>query len=133
MKLVIFKGYPGSGKSTAAHRMFPGTLLLENDMWHRHDGVYDWHGENMPKAVNWCISTARAALQDGMDVVVANTFAKNKFIRPYQLLAREFNASFTVYRCTGNFKNVHGLDEQLVQRFKDSMEDWPGEIVLEPA
>ena len=133
MKLVIFKGYPGSGKSTAAHRMFPGTLLLENDMWHIRDGMYCWRPENMPKAISWCMSMAEAALREGMDVVVCNTFTKARFIEPYKRLAEKFNASFTVYRCTGNFKNVHSLDEQLVQRFRDSMEDWPGEIVLEPA
>ena len=130
--LRIFRGHPGSGKSHAAQKMFPGTLLCENDMFHMHDGFYDWHKENMPMAIKWCFDMARIALENGMDVIIANTFTKKAFIEGYKKLAEEFNAKFEVYRCIGNFSNTHGLDSRKVDSFKKAMEDWPGEILVKP-
>ena len=132
MKLILYRSWPGAGKSSAAQRMFPGVLLLENDMFHMHNGVYDWHKENMPAAIDWCMNMTRMALENGMDVIVANTFTKRAFVDAYKKIADETGARFVVYRCTGNFKNMHGLNDKQVERFKKSMEDYPGEIVLHP-
>ena len=130
--LRIIRSYPGSGKTSFAHRMFPGTLLIENDQYHMHDGVYDWHAENMKDAIAWCGEMVRAALEKNADVCVANTFTKKRFIEHYAKLAEEYGAKLEVYRCTGNFKNVHGLSEKMVDGFKKSMEDWPGETIVTP-
>ena len=130
--LHIIRGKPGSCKSTFAKQRFPGILLLENDMFHMHDGDYDWHAENMKDAISWCAEMAETALANSMDVVIANTFTKRKYIEFYKKLADEHHAKFDVYRCTGNFKNVHGLTDSMVQKFEDSMEDWPGEILVRP-
>ena len=133
MRLNLFRGIPGSGKSSAAQRMFPGVLLIENDMFHMHNGRYERKAENMPKAVSSCTDMVRMALGNGMDVCVANTFTKKKFIQAYQKIAQEFGAEFTVYRCVGKFKNVHGLSDSMVAGFEKAMEDWPGEVIVDPA
>ena len=130
MRLNLFRGWPGSSKTTSAQRIFPGVLLVENDMYHMHNGQYEWKAENMPKAISWCTDMVRMALGNGMDVCVANTFTKKKFIQAYQKMAEEFGAEFTVYRCVGRFKNVHGLSDSKVAGFEKSMEDWPGEIIV---
>ena len=130
--LRVIRGFPGAGKSSFAKRSFPGTLLLENDMFHMHNGIYDWHGNAMPAAIKWCMDMARIALENKMDVVVANTFVKCAFIEGYKKLAEKFNAKFEVYRCYGNFQNTHGLDSKKVNSFKKSMEDWPNEIFVKP-
>ncbi len=130
MRLNLYRGIPGSGKSSAAQRMFPGILLCENDMFHMHNGKYEWSKESMPKAISWCVSMVRMALQNGMDVCVANTFTKKKFVEAYKKIAEEFGAEFHVYRCVGHFKNVHGLSDSMVAGFQKAMEDWPGEIVV---
>ena len=132
MKLILYRGIPGSGKSSAAQRMFPGVLLVENDMFHMHNGQYEWKAESMPKAISWCVSMVRTALENGLDVCVANTFTKRKFVEAYKKIAEEFGAEFHVYRCVGKFKNVHGLSERMVANFEKSMEDWPGEIIVDP-
>lgn len=131
--LIICRGWPGSGKSTFAKHMFSGVLLLENDMYHMHDGQYDYNKHAMPDAIHWCAEMAKTALQHGMDVVVANTFTRCRYIEHYKQIAKENKANFVVYRCIGNFKNVHGLDISLVQNFKDSMEDYPGETIVQPS
>lgn len=133
MKLILYRGHPGSGKSTSAQRMFPGVLLVENDMFHMHNGQYEWSKESMLKAISWCTNMVRTALENGLDVCVANTFTKRKFVDAYKKIAEEFGAEFTVYRCIGEFKNVHRLSEGMVAGFQKAMEDWPGEIIVDPA
>ena len=133
MRLNLFRGVPGSSKSTSAQRMFPGVLLVENDMFHMKDGHYQWSKENMPKAISWCVDMVRTALENGMDVCVANTFTKRKFVEAYKKIAEELGAEFHVYRCVGHFQNKHGLSEGMVAGFQKAMEDWPGEIIVDPA
>ena len=133
MRLNLFRGVPGSTKSSSAQRMFPGVLLVENDMFHIHNGNYEWSAENMPKAISWCVSMVRTALENKFDVCVANTFTKRKFVEAYKKIAEELGAEFHVYRCVGKFKNVHGLSDSMVAGFEKAMEDWPGEIIVDPA
>lgn len=113
--------------------MFPGTFHLENDMYHIHQGKYEWKAENMPKAISWCIETCKSALTLGLDVVVCNTFTKRKFVEAYKKIAEEFGAEFHVYRCVGHFQNQHGLTPGMVAGFQKAMEDWPGEIIVDPS
>lgn len=130
--LRAFRSYPGSGKSTAAKMMFPGVLLLENDQFLISDGEYKWSPERRDKAINLCINFVKTALANNNDCIVANTFTKRRYVDAYKKIAEDFGAKFEVYRCTGNFKNVHGLSDELVQKFKDAMEDYPGEIIVNP-
>ena len=133
MRLNLFRGVPGSSKSTSAQRMFPGVLLVGNDMFHMHNGRYEWSKESMPKAISWCVDMVRTALENGMDVCVANTFTKRKFVEAYKKIAEEFGAEFHVYKCVGHFQNQHGLTPGMVAGFQKAMEDWPGEIIVDPA
>ena len=133
MKLILYRGWPGAGKTSAAQRMFPGVLLVENDMFHIHNGRYEWKAENMPKAISWCVGMVRTALENKFDVCVANTFTKRKFVEAYKKIAEEFGAEFYVYRCVGHFQNQHGLKSSMVASFEKAMEDWPGEIIVDPA
>lgn len=128
--LRLIRGAPGAGKSTAAKRLFPGTLLIENDQFLIQDGKYTWSKERVKEAIQWSINVVETALQNSFDVVVANTFTKRRFIAAYEKLAMKYGAKFEVYRCTGNFNNVHGLSEEMVQSFKNAMEDWPNESII---
>lgn len=129
-RLILFRGWPGSGKTQAAYHMFPGTFHIENDMFHIHNGKYEWKSDNMPKAISWCIEMCKSALALGFDTVVCNTFTKRKFVEAYKKIAESYGAEFIVYRCTGHFQNVHGLSPEMVSGFEKSMEDWPGEIII---
>lgn len=86
----------------------------------------------MPKAISWCVDMVRTALENGMDVCVANTFTKRKFVEAYKKIAEEFGAEFCVYRCVGHFQNQHGLTSGMVAGFQKAMEDWPGEVIVDP-
>ena len=128
--LRLMRGAPGSGKSTAAKKLFPGTVLFENDMFLIRDGKYCWSRERVQDAIKWCTTSVENALKNGMDVVVANTFTKRRFIEAYRQIAERYNAEFIVYRCTGNYQNVHNVSDELVESFRKAMEDYDGEIVL---
>lgn len=130
--LRLFRGSPGAGKSSAAKRMFPNVLLLENDQIMMQDNHYNWSKERVKEAIAWCTQMTRVALENNMDVCVANTFTKKRYVAAYEKIANECGAKFEVYRCTGNFKNVHGLSDVMVHNFKNAMEDWPGEIEVGP-
>ena len=130
--LRLFRSPPGGGKTTAAYRMFPGVFHVENDMYHMHDGVYDWRKESMPGAIRWCIKMVETALENKMDAVVCNTFTKKRYVKVYEDIAKKHGANFEVYKCIGHFKNVHSLPDNLVKQFEDAMEDWPGEKTIEP-
>lgn len=130
--LIIVRGHPGAGKSTFAKRAFPGSLLLENDMFLVEDGVYKWSPERVKDAIGLCMKMAELALENGSDVVVANTFTKLRYIEAYAKIASKSNASFKVYRCSGHFKNVHNVPDNIVQNFSNAMEDFPGEIAVDP-
>lgn len=132
MKLILFRGPPGSSKSTSAAKMFPGIVKFENDQYFMKDGKYCWSKKELPKAIAWCATMVETALKNGMDVVVANTFTKCKYIDFYRKLAETYSAKFKVYRCTAHFKNVHGLAPALVKKFENAMEDWPGEVIVQP-
>ena len=130
--LHLVRGIPGSGKSTFAHRQWPAVLHLENDMFCEIDGKYQWSKERVKTAVSMCIDMAKMALDNNCDVVVANTFTKKRYVAAYEKIARERGAKFEVYRCNGGFKNTHRLSPEMVESFKRAMEDWPGEILVEP-
>lgn len=130
--LRTIRGAPGSGKTSFAYRQFPGVFHVENDMFLMHDGKYCWSKESVKQAISWCMSMVRNALENNVDVVVCNTFTKKIYVAAYEKIAQEYGAKFEVYRCIGNFQNVHGLNDNMVQQFKDAMEDWPGEIVVDP-
>lgn len=128
MKLIIYRGIPGAGKTSAAFKMFPGILKLEQDQYFMRDGHYRWNAREMPKAVAWCKNACRNALENGLDVIVCNTFTKQKYIKDYEDIAKEYGADFVVYRCNGQFQNTHNVPRSVLASMKAGFEDWDGEI-----
>ena len=64
------------------------------------------------------------------DVYVSNTFTRVWEMQKYIDLANHHNAELVVYRCTGNFDNVHGVPSDKVQQMKERFEDCDGEIYV---
>lgn len=128
-KLTIIRGLPGSGKSTYAKANYK-CLILENDMFHIQNGAYNYSVNNMKMAILWCKSACETALSNGMDVVVANTFTKRRFIEVYRQLAERYGAEFEVVRCSGNYGNIHDVPKMVLESMKNSFEDWEGETVV---
>lgn len=131
-QLIIIRGLPGSGKSTYAKANFKGAFHIENDMFHIKNGKYCFKRENQKDAVKWCLDTATFALENGMDVVVSNTFTQKRFIDSYKAVADRLGCGFKVYRMAGNYGTVHDVPAEVLESMKNFFEDYEGETMVVP-
>ena len=124
--LTLVRGIPGSGKSTYVKTNYH-CLHLENDMFHIHNGNYEFDTKAQKNAIEWCVSMCETALGNGMDVVVSNTFTKKAFVDAYKKIAEKYDANFEVIRCTGNYQNQHNVPKFVFESMKRGFEDYEGE------
>lgn len=124
MELVLIRGLPGSGKSTLAKSM-TSHFHVEADMYFvvPHVG-YVFDRAKLRAAHEWCQSKARSLLESGQSVVVSNTFTQKWEMQPYVEMAAALNVKVRVIEATGNFKNVHGVPEDAIERMKARWEDF---------
>ena len=132
--LILIRGIPGSGKSTFAKtlrdRTFTNAVHLEADMFFtEHDGSYHWDALKVQESHKWCQTTAYILLNQGVNVIVSNTFTKVWEMQPYINHARMIGIEYTVYRMINEYGNIHNVPEGVVQRMKDRFENYPGEIM----
>lgn len=131
-KLILIRGLPGASKSTLAKTKYVpiGFIHLEADMYFERSGSYVFDPKLLGKAHEWCQFETKKNLMDGKNVVVSNTATTVKEVNDYAKIAKEMSVPFTVYKATGNFKNVHNVPEEVLQKMADRWQDYPGEIVL---
>ena len=89
--MIIMRGIPGSGKSTAANTLKQvltavGSrkvgIFSTDDFWYR-DGVYDWDAKKIG-AAHCCNQTrVKNAITNGMHVIVDNTNLDGFAMMPY--------------------------------------------------
>lgn len=126
-KLYIFRGLPGSGKSTKAKAI--GCFHIEADSYHVKNGVYDWKAENQSKAHQFCTNMVTQAMVHGVDVAVSNTHTMGWEFKKYIELAKTYGYDVQVIRCTGEYGNTHGVPEESLAKMKARFEDYEGEII----
>ena len=123
LELVLIRGLPGSGKSTLARTLATTHVHLEADMFFLDaQGRYVFDVEQLPQAFQWCLEQTAAVLKRGQSVVVANTFVRNAALAPFFALAQQVGATVRVVEATGNFPNVHGVPETVIQRMRQQWE-----------
>lgn len=124
--LVIIRGLPGSGKSTLA-RMFQrdGYVHIENDQFRARSGEYVYDPEEATLVKQWCHRTVRAALRQGRNVVVSNTFCELACVQQYILLALRYGHEYTVIEAKGSFGSVMGCDDAGMEMRRAKWEHYP--------
>lgn len=123
MKLLLIRGLPGSGKSTMAAGL-DGFKHYEADMYFvSPDGAYEYDKTKVQDAHLWCQIQVAAALADGQDVVVSNTFSRRWEMKPYEELAQRFGAVLLTVTLTGQYTNVHGVPDEVIERMRARWED----------
>ena len=123
--LVLLRGLPGSGKSTAA-KLFNKAPHFEADMYFMDaDGNYQFDFAKIKDAHNWCRHSTMDAMKKGYPVVVvSNTFTQEWEMEAYYLLAEELGymvVSMIVENRHGG-KNVHGVPEDKLEIMKNRFE-----------
>lgn len=114
MKLIILRGYPGSGKSTLGRRLQHegcGVFIDHNELLNKiveftgdDQGIYD-------DIVQLELAMVRKLLLAGKDVIVARGFSSKAGVDNYLKLAEETGASQVIIR-------LDGPQELLVQRLQ---------------
>ena len=108
-RLIILRGYPGSGKTTVGKllsRRGLGTLVDHNliltflaNIVGDDDGIYD-EIHILEKAM------ARKLLNDKRDVIVARGFSSSNSIAPYVDVARDMSAQVLIFKLVVSESNL---------------------------
>lgn len=140
-KLILIRGIPGSGKSTYSNKIRahlikfgydPNDIIqCEADMFFEDDeGNYNWDESKLGIAHKTCFNNAKNALSNHKIAIVSNTFVTRKSLKPYIKLASEMNAEVEVYRCTGNYQNVHNVPPEVVDNMRENFLPFDGEKIV---
>ena len=137
-KLIIVRGAMGSGKSTFANKLTNKLIKFgykPTDICHfeadqffmDENGNYNFVPTKLSLAHKQCLEKTKKCLLRDKIVIVANTFATKKEMKPYMDFAEENDIPVEVYRCTGEYQNVHGVPDDVVVAKRKQMEDVPNE------
>lgn len=91
--MILVRGIPGSGKSTAA-KTFKQVLdaistreveiFSTDDFWYQENSsVYNWDASKLGKAHSWNQSRTARAIYDGKHVIIDNTNIDQFAMQPY--------------------------------------------------
>lgn len=122
MKLTIYRGIPGSGKSTQAYK--ENDIVVEADVFFILDNdeyVYDISKSS--DAHMLCRGIVCKHLYSKKNVAVANTFINQEQIDPYIDIAERYGAKIEVVECSGSFKSIHNVPDSIIEKMKNAWED----------
>ncbi len=127
--LLLIRGLPGSGKSTLAQTYTKlGWVWTEADHYRETPSEHRFYSTSTNRFVHiLCQTHTRAALEQGYDVVVANTFIRRKEIRPYADMAAELGADLSVMTCKGEYTSIHDVPQVWIDNMRAQWQEWPGE------
>lgn len=121
--LYLIIGIPGAGKSMKAREIIANSKNLiahyEADMFFEQDGQYNFNRTLLWKAHLWCQQKTEEAMKTGVDVIVSNTSLTPRERRVYLALAKQYHYNVEVITCTGNYKNIHGVPDETLERMKE--------------
>ena len=117
IKLFLIRGLPGSGKSTKA-KMFKTLgivdVVFEADDYFGFGENYNFNPILLGKAHQSCLDNTKEALEQDLNVAVANTFTTLKELQPYIDLGYKYK----IIECTGHYKSVHNVPETTIDRMR---------------
>lgn len=122
--LYIVRGLPGSGKSTIAKKLVHESKHFEADMFFMENGVYNFNPAFIKNAHEWCFNSIESMMKTKCDCCVSNTFTQIWEFRLYIDLAIEHNYDYQVIECHGNWKNVHDVPQEVIDKMKERWENY---------
>lgn len=130
--LILVRGIQGSGKSTFAEKFKKlGFLHHENDKFFTDEkGVYTFDISKHQIAKEETLNMVLKDLKAGKNVVVSNTFNSLKELNQYKELAEEMGINVKIVKMNLNFKSVHSVPEEIVERAKVTYEPHQKEKII---
>jgi predicted kinase len=121
--LYLFRGIPGSGKTTAAKSL--GLMTFEADQFFMEDGEYKFDPTKLREAHQWCKDQVEYVMINGMPkVAVSNTFTQEWEMTPYFELASKYGymvITMVVENRHGG-TNEHGVPDDKLEIMKNRFE-----------
>ncbi len=139
IRMVLIRGLPGAGKSTAAKKLkeaiedvrgWNSADIFENDDFFTTDtGEYRYDHTMQDDAERLCKGLAAQSLfKTNRIVIVANCFITGKSMVPYINMANRNGGNSMVITFSTQFKSVHGV----IPKFKKMSEDFQsGELAMD--
>jgi predicted kinase len=123
--LYLVRGLPGSGKSSfVRYQLHALTGHFEADMYfcQNPEREYRFDSSKLGEAHAWCQEQTRKSLNIGCDTWVSNTFTTKKELKPYFQIAHETYSAIVVMTMHGNFKSIHNVPQDAMDRMKSRFE-----------
>jgi predicted kinase len=134
-KLLLCRGLPGASKSTLAALIAQryNFMHFEADMYFIKDGVYSFDATEIPLAHKWCRESTEKAIKEGKSVAVSNTFTQLWELKSYTDIANHNKVPFKVIKCCGQFKNVHNVPVESLDKMAARWQDFKEELEYHPS
>jgi adenylate kinase family enzyme len=130
MKLLyIVRGIPGSGKTTIAQKVCQKVFEADHYFYSfdldLKKVVYKFDPTKISAAHRQCQKNVENSMKDGvLEIAVSNTFTQKWEVAPYIELARKYDYNVQIITVQSNFKNVHDVPEESIQRMKKRWENF---------
>jgi predicted kinase len=121
--LILFRGLPGSGKSSLAETLCEE--VWSADMYFEKHGEYFFDATLLKDAHQWCQSHVEKSMFDEVSKIgVANTFTQEWEMKPYFDLAKKYGyrISTIIVENRHGSENVHGVPVDKIELMEDRFE-----------
>lgn len=88
----------------------------------QENGDYVYQAQRIKDAHQWCQAETQRLLQQGFDVVVANTFIRKWEMQFYLDLADKLDLELSIIEAKGRYQNIHGVPEAIVAQMRNALE-----------
>lgn len=123
-ELILFRGLPGSGKSSLAETLCE-TVISADQFFEDEEGNYNFDFTKLKDAHADCLLRTRGCMHLETPVIgVANTFTQEWEMEPYFKLAQElgYRIHTIVVENRHGGTNVHQVPEESIKRMESRFE-----------
>jgi predicted kinase len=142
--LYLIRGSSGSGKSTLASILVDSiqdlddfcnpVLHLETDArFYDSEGNYNFDASKLSEYHKGCLDATKVSLENGDSVIVSNTFTSEWELEPYVNLAKSMGIPVQVITVQSNFKSIHNVPAETLEKQKARMKSCDVERLLRDA